>query len=538
VNVQILAAAMVLAVMTALVGFVGAASPAAATATPALHGLYAWGAAFPVDCAPCVKPVSVPLPNGVTALAESSNGAGAYGGAVVIIGSNHNLYAWGVISFSLGCADDIQQGGDYWCEVKMPPGVTPVSVAAGPEYFVVLGSDGQVYSWGSNASGNLGDGTTTNTFGSPVVKVDLPALPAGVTITQVAANWGGNGSSEFGGTSMALASNGVIYGWGFDWFGQLGTFTAPDCGGYCAYTPMKVKPDGKTFLAKSISLGDGSVSAIGGDGNVWGWGDNEYGQLGIGTPVWNGYCSCTPTPTEVFTSGGPIRAATVAAGFFSSFAISADGTARGWGLDDNGELGNGSIPPYNTCGSCSSELHPVTVKMPKGVSATSISEGAGYPSADQTSIVIGSNGKVYAMGYGAEGALGNGSTTTPYSDTPVPVSLPSGSTPVSATGVIGNYPGEVALFGKLVVLTTSLPDATRGTAYAAQLFTNGGASTYGWKVISGSLPRGITLKATGLISGTTGVKTTTPRTFTFTVKVTHSKPTETAKKVLSLTLNS
>jgi alpha-tubulin suppressor-like RCC1 family protein len=87
-------------------------------------------------------------------------------------------------------------------------------VSAGGAHSVALGSDGQVYAWGGNASGQLGDGTTSDR--SRAVLVQVGEIPVGVSLQQVSAG---------GSHTLGLGSNGQVYAWGANEYGQLGDGT-------------------------------------------------------------------------------------------------------------------------------------------------------------------------------------------------------------------------------------------------------------------------------------------------------------------------
>lgn len=84
--------------------------------------------------------------------------------------------------------------------LSLPPGTLVTDVAAGYGQVLALTSTGKVYAWGWNNDGQVGDGTTTNRD-RPV----LVSMPAGVTVTAIAAGWG---------ESLALTSTGDVYSWG------------------------------------------------------------------------------------------------------------------------------------------------------------------------------------------------------------------------------------------------------------------------------------------------------------------------------------
>ena len=83
----------------------------------------------------------------------------------------------------------------------------------------------------------------------------------------------------------------------------------------------------------------------------------------------------------------------------------------------------------------------------------------------------------------------------------------------------------------LAVTTASLPSAVLGAAYSVQLAATGGVAPYTWAISAGSLPTGLTLSSTGLLSGTP----TASGSFTFTVQVTDSATSQAIAKVLGKT---
>ena len=131
-----------------------------------------------------------------------------------------------------------------------------------------------------------------------------------------------------------------------------------------------------------------------------------------------------------------------------------NGTVYAWGAGGNGELGNGTTT--------STQTTPVAVSLPSGVTATSIATGAG------TGYAIGSNGTLYAWGYGGDGELGNG-TTTAAQTTPVAVSLPAGVAPAA----LGSE--SLSLSGYAVVRPLAPPTITSATSTT---FTQGQSGTF------------------------------------------------------------
>src|SRR5262249_60834665 len=126
-----------------------------------------------------------------------------------------------------------------------------------------LTSTGQVLAWGFNGDGELGNGTTTDSA-TPVPV----SLPAGTTVKAIRA-----GCEH----SLALTSTGEVLAWGANRDGELGNgSTTP------SDVPIPVPLTVGTTV-KAISTGQTHSLALTSTGQVLAWGDNESGQLGIGT---------------------------------------------------------------------------------------------------------------------------------------------------------------------------------------------------------------------------------------------------------------
>lgn len=166
-----------------------------------------------------------------------------------------------------------------------PPGVRFTSVSGGYYHSLAVGSDGKVYAWGENLAGQLGDGTTTSQP-TPVQVL----LPSDVTITSVSAGYY---------HSVAVGANGKTYSWGANFLAQLGN--GDDSGESQSVPAEVVLPSGVTFT--SVSAGGDHTLARGSDGRVYGWGLNLYGQLGDGTTTNRVEPVEVPLPSSVtFTS--------------------------------------------------------------------------------------------------------------------------------------------------------------------------------------------------------------------------------------------
>lgn len=323
-------------------------------------------------------------------------------------------------------------------------------MAPGPDLSYAIGSDGNVYGWGANPDSELGTGSNATELTTPA-KVELPS---GVTATAIEA---GNNFA------FAIGSNGNIYAWGGNAQGELGDGSST----YSA-VPVKVSlPAGVT--ATSIAAYDEDGYAIGSDGNLYAWGDNAGGELGIGNGTGPQKCdaptnsACTTTPVRMDLPSGVsaqlisgdlfsgsdghayilgwssnglpeqialpagVRPTALAGGQLHNMVAGSDGKVYAWGDDSLGELGNGTFG--SLC--CSFLPAPVVTSMPSGVSAVALATPM------YGGLAIGSDGKLYTWGDNADGQLGIGEDTGPStcyenaicSDTPVVGTLPTGDVP-------------------------------------------------------------------------------------------------------------
>ena len=239
--------------------------------------------------------------------------------------------------------------------------------------------------WGDNQLGQLGDGTQN----------DRPT-PGSVTgcssgVTAVAAGEG---------YSLAV-QNGAAYGWGDNTTGQLGDGTSER-----RLLPVAVSApltSGVTAVAAGVSH---SLAVQ--NGGVYAWGYNGNGALGDGTTN----SSTTPVAVSAPLTSGVTA---IAAGNQFSLAIK-NGGAWAWGVNDIGELGNGTI------GSTPNPTPVAVASLLSGV--TAIAAGL------RNSLAV-QNGGVYAWGNNVAGQLGDGTTT--IRTTPIPVlGLANGVTAVAA----------------------------------------------------------------------------------------------------------
>ncbi len=237
------------------------------------------------------------------------------------------------------------------------------AVACGYDYTLALKKDGSLWAWGSNYHGVLGfgNGGILSEKDSPT-RVGLAnnwaAVACGFDYSLALRSdgslwaWGDNKYGQLGlgntvnsyvparvGTdndwaafacgfdyTLALKKDGSLWAWGENKYGQLGLGNTVNC-----YVPTRVGTDNDW---ETVAGGGGDYTlALKKDGSLWAWGRNKYGQLGLGDTAYGG-----PSPTRVGSENGW---AAVACNNDHSLALKRDGSLWAWGLNDAGQLGLG-----------------------------------------------------------------------------------------------------------------------------------------------------------------------------------------------------
>ncbi|MET0791108.1 MAG: protease pro-enzyme activation domain-containing protein [Polyangiaceae bacterium] len=254
-------------------------------------------------------------------------------------------------------------------------GLTGVTaIGSGESFNCALVAGGNVWCWGDNVAGNLGDGT--------VVDRPLPVQVPGLTGVQ---------SIAVGGIHVcALMTGGTVSCWGWNFAGQLGDGTTTD-----RHSPTTVPG---LAVVTSLTAGGDFNCAILQSGPVLCWGLNALGQLGDGTTTTRGVPAVVP---------GLANVRTIFSGDESDHACALfiTGGVSCWGANHDGEVGDGTTSL--------SKLSPVPVQ---GLGGTVTSLGM---SAHASCAVLAS-GDLKCWGNNAEGQLGIGDTTSPH---PLPVTV-------------------------------------------------------------------------------------------------------------------
>lgn len=277
--------------------------------------------------------------------------------------------------------------------------------------------------------------------------------------------------------SLALMSDGTVWAWGSNGYGQLGDGTGAVTYNEKVNRPVKVRDAAGTGYLEdivAIAAGDYHSLALDGDGNVWAWGYNADGQLGNNK---SGMLELETLPIQVLKGAGPGTTYLggvdkIAAGYDQSFAV-ISGTAYAWGANSGGQLGDGTYTKRTV---------PVQVSGLTGV--TDVATGGNAHCAH--TIALKSDGTVWAWGDNGYGQLGDG--TTDSSATPVQVSGLTNITAIAAENAHSlaldisgnvwawgdNYNGQLGNGGDFPSISNSNPTPTRvvgadGTGYLSDV---------------------------------------------------------------------
>ncbi len=336
----------------------------------------------------------------------SPGGAPLTGVKAVAVGSFHTcalvdggqVRCWGAGSFG-ALGDGTGESRPTPVPVVQADGAGPLTgvaaLALGNAVSCALLEGGEARCWGSNPTGQLGNGTTSFIEFTPVPVVQAPGGEPLKGIQSLHLN---------GLHACALLAGGEVRCWGANDSGQLGDGTTID-----RTTPVPVlqAPGGAPLTnVQAIEVGGEYGCALLAGGEVRCWGDNAYGQLGDGTTT----DRATPVPVLQAPGGAPLTGVqSLALGKTHSCALLAGGEARCWGLNVDGGLGDGTTTARPFPGA--------VLQAPGGPALTGVKAMA--LGINHTCALMAASGDVRCWGNNEAGAVGDGTTIDRY--TPVAV---------------------------------------------------------------------------------------------------------------------
>ena len=204
--------------------------------------------------------------------------------------------------------------------------------------------------------------------------------------------------------TAGIANDGTLWAWGLNSSGQLGDGTTTD-------KWQNLNQSSSLTNWDKIATGGIHCIAIKTDGTLWAWGNPSFGRLGLGN-----INNLVITPTQIGVDNDWVA---VAAGDASSFAIKSNGTLWAWGVNENGQLGDGSFVNKN-----------IPTQIGTATDWAQVASGGGHTLALKT------NGNLWAWGNDTSGQLGiNGQNNT----TSTPIQVPNAQFNQIACGFISSY---------------------------------------------------------------------------------------------------
>lgn len=408
--------------LTAAVALLLMAGMPAVSQVPGLDGVSAWGENQFGEVGDGTTMSRLSPPVRVSGLGPGSGVIAVSAGAFfsLALKSDGSVLAWGAnFQGQLGDGTMAQRSTPVVVS-GLGPGSGVIAVSAGFTHSLALKSDGTVLAWGS---GRLGDGALLAFTQTTPVQVSGLGPGSGVTAVSAGA-----------GFSLALRSNGTVLAWGANQSGQLGDGTTTE-------RPIPIQISSLSGVA-SISAGYDFTLATKLDGSALAWGFNREGQLGDGTGL------TRPSPVQIngLTAGSNILS--VHAGLRNSLAVKSDGSVLAWGINNEGQLGDGTTL---------TRLSPVQVSgLGAGSGVTTASAGGSH------SLAVKSDGTVLA--WGSRRRIGDATLGTRLTPGPVNgLGLASGV----AASAGGSHSLAFQLGGGTTTTTTTSSTTTTTTLPAA-----------------------------------------------------------------------
>jgi alpha-tubulin suppressor-like RCC1 family protein len=268
------------------------------------------------------------------------------------------LYSWGGNAHGqVGDGDTVSRSSP----VQVGALTDWVEASSGQYFSVAIRSTGTMWSWGQNTGGKLGLNLDPSDKRSSPVQIGSLSVWSKV-------------SAQRAGGCAAVRTTGSLWTWGDNQIGKLGLNDT-----YNRSSPVQV---GALTNWKQPAMGGDQCFAIKTDGTLWAWGDNNIGQLGINST----YARSSPVQVGSLTNW-----AQVSSGTASCAAVKTDGTLWSWGQNNNGQLG------LDDTVSCSSPVQVGALTTWKQVSMSG-----------SFCVAVRTNGTIWAWGLNNSGQLADG----------------------------------------------------------------------------------------------------------------------------------
>ncbi len=334
---------------------------------------------------------------------------------------------------------------NFFRAVRVGMETSPMS--ANSQFTILSCNNGQLWAFGKNTYGGLGDSTTKNTTSPVAVKTNEPfvaikggfghslALHADGTVW----GWGGNYEDQLGfatpneriphrnphldsvvaiatskNSSLALRKDGTVWGWGYNFY-----HCVADTSLYSVDKPLK--HEGLPFPIVAIDHGYRFSLALDNRGDVWAWGENHRGQLGQGHYGFRLY--------PVIVKNLPFIVG-IAASDNRAYALAYDGTVWAWGYNTSSHY----------CGDTSNSTY--TLSLP--IQIPGITNAVAISARENVTLILDANGEVWSFGRNTYGQCGNGTWISPGLINKIPglsgiVSISAGADHCIALDKYGDY---------------------------------------------------------------------------------------------------
>lgn len=299
-----------------------------------------------------------------------------------VIYAGAELYAWGQnFAGNLGDNTTVARSSP----VQIGALTTWASVSCGL-HTASIKTDGTFWAWGRNNYGQIGDSTTVSRS-SPV---QVGALT----------NWSDVAISQAGGTTCSVKSDGTLWSWGDNTYGTLGQNVAST-----VFRSSPVQIGASTDWLR-VAAGNSHVAAVKTNGTLWSWGRNNHGQIGDNT------IANRSSPIQV---GALSNWYLAACGNYHTIVTATNGALWTFGRNNNGQIGNNTI-----------------INRSSAVQVGALTTWSHVAGGNSHTEVVKNDGTLWAWGNNSVGELGD--TTTVNRSSPIQIGALTTWSRVSAGG--------------------------------------------------------------------------------------------------------